>query len=112
MTPNTAEKNLLATDFATRYANASLIIRDSTTVLATHSLSGFGTASSGVVTASSIPAATNAANGTADNAILDDGSAEYTLTVGTTGSGADVEIDDLAYALGGTSSIAAFTVAY
>ena len=56
-TANTAARNARATDFAA----ATLTIKDGSTTLATHTLAGFGAASSGVITASAIADATIAA---------------------------------------------------
>lgn len=109
-TPNTAELNARATDWATRYADATLQIRAGATVLATHTLAGFGAASGGSVTASAISDATIAADGTADNAKIIDGSTEYDLTLGT--SGADVVVSTTNYISGQTSSINSMTVSF
>ena len=113
MTPNVAEKNILAGEFAARYADATLTILSGATVLAVHTLAGFGAVSSGAVTSLAIPNATNVGAGVADNAILNDGAAEYVLTVAVTGTvGVDVKVDDLTYLLGGTSSISTLTTTY
>lgn len=110
-TPNTAELNARATDWATRYADATLQIRAGTTVLATHTLAGFGAASGGSVTASAIADATiGNGGGTADNAKLIDGAAEYDLTLGT--SGADVVVSTTNYIDGETSSINSLVVTF
>lgn len=109
-TANTAERNARADDWATRYADATLQIREGATVLASHTLAGFGAASNGTVTASAIADATIAASGTADNAKLIDGSTEYDLTLGT--SGADVVVSTTNYISGETSSINSFAVTF
>lgn len=87
-----------------------LAVKAGATTLATHTLSGFGSASNGVITASAIADATIAATGTADSAELTAGSLTYTLTVGT--SGADVTVGSTAYVAGGTSQVSAFSVTF
>lgn len=109
-TANTTERNARASDWAARYANATLEIRDGTTVTATHTLAGFGAPSTGVITANAISDATIAASGTADNAKLIDGANEYDLTLGT--SGADVVVSTTNYISGETSSINSLTVTF
>lgn len=111
-TADTAARNSRASDFASDYATATLTILDGATTLATHALAGFGAPSTGVITANLIAAATIAADGTADSATLSDTAGAYTLTVGLTGSGADVEIDDLDFVSGGTSNVTSLTVAF
>lgn len=110
-TANTAERNARANDWATRYADAVLQIRAGTTVLASHTLAGFGTAASGAVTANAIADATiGNGGGTADNAKLIDGTTEYDLTLGT--SGADVVVSTTNYIDGETSSINSLVVTF
>lgn len=109
-TPNTAARNEAANDFASDFAAATLQLRDGTTVLATHTLAGFGAAANGVITANAIADDTIAANGTADNAKLIAGGLEYDLTVGT--SGADVNISSLTFVQNGTSSVNSMTVTF
>ena len=109
-TPNTAELNALANDFATRYADATLQIREGATVLATHTLAGFGAASNGTVTANAIADDTIDATGTADNAKLIDGSTEYDLTLGT--SGTDVVVSTTNYITGETSSVNSLAITF
>lgn len=109
-TPNTAARNEAANDFAADFASAQLQILDGSTVLVTHTLAGFSAASSGVITASAIPDAINAANGDADGAKLIAGSLEYDLTVGV--SGAEVNINSLTFVQNGNSSINSLTVTF
>lgn len=111
-TGDTTARNSRASDFATDYATATLTILDSATTLATHTLTGFGAPSTGVITASAIATETIANSGTADGATLSDAAGTYTLTVGATGSGADVEINDLNYVAGGDSNITSLTVTF
>lgn len=109
-TPNTAELNALATDLAARYADATLQIRAGSTVLATHTLAGFGAASNGTVTANAIAGDTIDVTGTADNANLIDGSTEYALTLGT--SGTDVIVSTTNYISGETSSVNSLSITF
>lgn len=107
---DTTARNSRASDFAADYATATLEIRAGATVLATHTLAGFGAPATGVITANAISSVTIAASGTADNAVLSDTAGSYSLTVGT--SGADVNIDNLSYVAGGTSNIDSLTVTF
>ena len=109
-TPNIAELNALANDLATRYADATLQIREGATVLATHTLAGFGAASNGTVTANAIADDTIDATGTADNAKLIDGSTEYDLTLGT--SGTDVVVSTTNYITGEKSSVNSLAITF
>lgn len=114
-TANTAERNARANDWATRYAGAVLQIRAGTTVLASHTLAGFGAAASGSVTANAIADATiGNGGGTADNAKLIDGSNEYDLTLGTSGDTPtpDVIVSTTNYIDGETSSINSLVVTF
>lgn len=111
-TGDTTARNSRASDFSSDYSTATLTILDGVTTLATHTLAGFGAPSVGVITANAIADATIAASGTADGATLSDTAGTYTLTVGTTGSGADVEISTLTFISGETSSITSLTVTF
>ena len=111
-TGNTAARDARAEDFATDFTTASLVILAGGTTLATHTLAGFGAASNGVITASSIATATIAATGTANGATITAGTKVYTLTVGVGGSGADVIVSDTSYVSGGTSRINSLAVTF
>lgn len=111
-TENTAAKDERANDFASDFAAAILVIKDGTSALATHTLNGFGSPSSGTITASSISDETNAASGTADNATLTAGTKVYTLTVSGVGGGGDLELNNLNYVAGGISSVSSFSVSF
>lgn len=97
--------------FVSTYAAATLQIREGTTVLVTHTLVGFNSATGeGVVTASPVADAT-VANSTvtaADNAKLIAGANEITLSVGT--SGAEVNMSSLTLVAGGNSIINSVTL--
>lgn len=106
-------QNERANNFATDYAAATLTILDGATQLAVHTLTGFGAAASGVITANAIADDTILANGNpATSATLTNGTGTYTLTIGLVGSGADVEVNTLNYVLGETSSINSLTVTF
>lgn len=111
-TADTTARNSRASDFSTDYSTASLVIKAGATTLATHTLTGFGAPSVGVITASAIADATIAATATADTATLTDTAGTYTLTVGTVSSGADVEISTLTFITGETSSVTSLTVTF
>lgn len=107
-TLNTAARNAAATAVAGTYASGTLVIYEGLTVLATHTLTGFGAAASGVVTANAISNVTVAASGTANSAKLIAGANEVTLTVGT--SAAEVVMSTLSLVIGGTSQINSLTI--
>jgi len=113
-TANIAARNARASDFSADFATASLVILDGGTTLVAHTLAGFGAPSTGVITGSAIADETIAASGTADSATLTAGTSVYTLTVGLSGSGADVIVagSTLDYVAGGTSSISGLTVTF
>lgn len=111
-TPNITARNNRATEFKTAYATGTLTIKAGATTLATHNLAGFGVATAGAVTANAIADTTNLASGTADSAVLSAGTENYTLTVGLSGSGAEVILTKLGYVLGGTSQISGLTISY
>jgi hypothetical protein len=111
-TPNTAASNERANDFAVDYAAGTLEILEGATVLASHTLAGFAAAASGSITADAIADATNAATGTADSAELSVGTEVYTLSVGVTDSGAELELDTLDFIAGGNSQINSFVVSF
>jgi len=117
---NVAARNAQLTAFATRFAAASLVIYAGTppadadtalsgnTVLATHTLAGFGTASAGSITASAIASATIAASGTATFARATAGSETMQLSAGT--SGTDIVLDTTTFTSGNTSNITSLTL--
>lgn len=109
-TANTSERNQRASDWSARFGTATLVISAGATPLATHTLTGFGAPSTGVITANAIADATIANTGTANTATLTSGSNVYTLTVGT--SGTDVVVSNTSYVSGETSSITAMTVTF
>lgn len=111
-TGDTTARNSRASDFAADYATATLTILAGATTLASHTLTGFGAPATGVITANAIADETIANSGTADGATLSDTAGTYTLTVGTVGSGADVELSTLTYVSGETSSINSLTVTF
>ena len=113
-TPNAAELNALANDLATRYANATLEIRQNTTVLAVHTLSGFGAASNGTVTANAIADDVIDVTGTPNNAKLIEGSREYSLTVGESGDvpTPNVVVSTTNYISGQTSSVNSLAITF
>ena len=111
-TGDTAARNSRASDFATDYATATLVILDGATTLATHTLAGFGTPAVGVITAAAIATATIAATGDADGATITAAAGVYTLTVGLAGSGADVIVNSITYTATGTSTVTSLVVTF
>jgi len=117
---NTATVNSQADNIGTDFTTATLIIYDGTppanantalsgnTALATHTLTGFGAAAAGVITANAIADATIANSGTASFARLALAGATMQITVGT--SGAELIVDSLTYTATGTSSITSLTI--
>lgn len=111
-TGDTTARNSRASDFSSDYGTATLLILDGGTTLADHTLAGFGAPAAGIITASAIADDTIPATGTADGATLSDAAGTYTLTVGLTGSGADVILSTLSYVSGETSSVTSLTVTF
>lgn len=112
---NTAQQNSQVSNLATNLATASLIIYAGSvpatanaaagTVLVTHTLAGFGSASSGSVTANAVANATIAATGTASYARITNGTNTVQLTLGLSGSGAECIVSGLSYVSGETSQV-------
>ena len=99
--------------FVSTYAAASLVIYDGATVLVTHTMAGFNAATGeGVVTAQAVADATIAASASpsATSAKFIAGSNEIALSVGVSGSGAEVIMSSLALVAGGTSTINSVTL--
>ena len=112
-TGNAAATLARATDFGNDFSGQTLTILDGATVLASHTLGTFTPSNSlddGLATSGAIANATIFANGTADAAVVTDGSKAYNLTVGT--SGADLNLSTLTYITGETSSITSFVVTF
>lgn len=107
---NTAARDYMADSVGTGFGTATLTILAGATALATHTLTGFGAASTGVITASAIADATIAASGTATSATLTQAGRTLTLSIGTTGT--EVIVPTLSYVAGGTSSINSLTITY
>lgn len=105
---NTTARNTAAGLLAGTYASGTLVIYAGGTTLVTHTIAGFGSPASGVVTANAIANATVAATGTATSAKMIAGSNEVTLSVGT--SGAEVNMSTLSLVSGGTSTITSLTL--
>ena len=108
-TANAAATLKRAQDIAASLVGATVQIRAGSTVLATHTIATFtgsNSGANGLVTANGLPNnATIAATGTADNAILAQGTKEYALTLGTSGSGSDIIVSTTNYITGETSTL-------
>jgi hypothetical protein len=109
-TLNAAARNSMATAAGALAAGGTLQIRAGATVLATHTMTGFGSPTNGVIAANAIADVTIAATGTANTAVLIEAGREVTLTLGT--SGAEVIVSSTSYVAGGTSTINSVTITY
>ena len=107
---NAAARNSMATAAGTLCGSGTLQILAGATVLASHTMAGFGSPSTGVITANAIASETIAATGTADGAKIINGSQEVTLSLGL--SGAEVIVSSTSYVSGGTSSVTSVTITY
>jgi hypothetical protein len=107
---NAAARNSMATAAGTLCGSGTLQILAGATVLASHTMAGFGAPSTGVITANAIASETIAATGTADGAKIINGSQEVTLSLGL--SGAEVIVSSTSYVSGGTSSVTSVTITY
>lgn len=97
-----------ADDFDASYTGATITILEGVTPLAVHTVTGWATSNvinDGLATADPIADATILANATADNAIMQSGALAWNLTLGTSGSGAEVIVSTTTYIAGETSSI-------
>lgn len=116
-TGNAAATLERADDWSTDFSAATLTIKAGANALVVHTLAGFVTSNSaldGLATASAIAnqAITGAGTQTADSATITSGTKVYTLTVGLTGSGADVILSTLTYINGETSSITSLVATF
>ena len=93
------------------FGTSSLVILAGATPLATHSVPSM-TNSNGAVTAGAIADDTIDSTGTATSATLTQAGRVLTLSVGLTGSGAEVILSSLSYVAGGTSSITSLVITY
>lgn len=120
MSGNVALRNKQLTDYGTVMATATLTIYSGTvpasadaalsgnTALAAHTLTGFGAASAGSMTANAITNDTIDATGTATFCRLVAGSYTEQLLVGT--SGTPVIVNTTSYVSGGVSQIVSITL--
>ena len=120
MSGNVALRNKQLTDYGTVMATATLTIYSGTvpasadaalsgnTALAAHTLTGFGAASAGSMTANAITNDTIDATGTATFCRLVAGSYTEQLSVGT--SGTPVIVNTTSYVSGGVSQIVSITL--
>lgn len=104
-----------ASDFATDYATATLLILSGATTLASHSTTSWTPSNSGAnalatATLANAGAETILADGTADGATLTAGGKTITLTVGL--SGADLNLSTLTYITGETSTVSSLVFTF
>lgn len=107
---NSTARNYMADSVGTGFGTATLTILAGATTLATHTLTGFGAAVNGVITANAIASANIAASGTANSATLTQSGRTLTLSVGT--SGTEVVVSSTSYVAGGASSVTSLTITY
>lgn len=119
---NTASQNSQVTNLATDHATSTLVIRSGAvpananatfgTALVSHTIAGFGSASAGSVVASAIAnqTITGAGTQTSTHATMSNGTEEVLLTLGASGSGAEVIVSSTTYINGGTSQITSLTL--
>jgi hypothetical protein len=107
---NAAARNSMATAAGTLCGSGTLQILEGSTVLASHTMAGFGSPAMGVITANAIASSTISATGIANGAKIINGSQEVTLSLGT--SGAEVIVSSTSYVAGGTSTVNSVTITY
>ena len=117
---NTASQNSQVTKLSTDHATSSLVIYSGSvpatandaagTALATHTIAGFGSPSSGTITANAIANDTIDDTGTATYARISNGTQTLQLTLGLSGSGAEVIVSSTSYVAGGTSQVVSLTL--
>jgi hypothetical protein len=105
----------IAGNFGIDYATSTILILDGATTLATHSTTSWTASNTGndgtaTATLANAGAETITANGTADGATITDGAESIALTVGLSGSGADLILSTLTYVSGETSTINSLVV--
>jgi hypothetical protein len=115
-TLSTNMRNTILDAALARLNGGSLVIGTTgmANTLSTHDLSAtaFGSASNGSATANAIGDATIANSGTAAEASLQNsisGDEISEITVGLTGSGADITFDSVSFVVGGTVSVSSLT---
>lgn len=108
-TLNVTAANTALSQFISTYTTATLSLFVGGTSVATHTLTGFGAVSGGSVTANAIADVTYSGGGTVSSAKLVAGANEITLTVGVSGSGAEVIMTSTTAVSGGTSKILSLT---
>ena len=120
-TLNVAAANAQASNLASDYASAVLTIYSGTppanansalsgnTALVAHTLTGFGSATNGTITASAIDDELITASGTASFARVVQAGRTMQLTLGTSGSN-EVVVSSTSYVLGGVSEITSMTL--
>jgi hypothetical protein len=108
MNLNPTARNTAIGLFASTYASATLQFLNGSTVLASHTLTGFGSPAAGVVTANAIANSTVGTGGTINGAKLIAGSNELSLSVGLTG--AEVNVASMTLVQGGNSIVSNLTM--
>lgn len=121
-TINVALRNAQLSALATRFADAVLTMYSGTVpanaeasigsavALVSHTLAGFGAPSAGSMTANAIATETITTSGTLSFARIADGSEVVQLSVGLSGSGADLITGTITYTSGQDSIIVSLTI--
>jgi hypothetical protein len=112
MTHNTAALNALATAFGNLYNSGTLEIRTAANaVLATITLpaTAFGSPTAGAIAKNGTWSAEASASGVAAKAVFIGGSNQSEVTVGASGSGAEMIINNVNIVDGGTVTVTAYT---
>ena len=114
---NAAATLQIAGNFGTDYATSTIDVLAGTNVLATHSTTSWAATNTGnngtataVIANSGAATITGAGIQTATSATITDGTEIITLTVGLSGSGANLILNTLTYINGETSTISSLVV--
>ena len=114
---NAAATLQIAGNFGTDYATSTIEVLAGTNVLATHSTTSWAATNTGnngtataVIANSGAATITGAGTQTATSATITDGTEVITLTVGLSGSGADLILNTLTYINGETSTISSLVL--
>jgi hypothetical protein len=117
---NVASQNSQVAKLVTNHAASLLKIHSGTipatqgaamgTTLVTHTLAGFGAPSNGSVLANAIADAVIAVAGTPTHASISNGTETLLLTLGLSGSGAEVIVSSTTYVLNGNSQVVSLTL--
>lgn len=106
-TLNTPARDHMAAAAGSLCGSGSLILKNNTTVLATHAMAGFTDTGDGVQTANAIADATPGASGLVNVAVIVNGTKEVSLAVGT-----ELLMDNYNLVQGGVSQVTGVVITY